>query len=682
MATYSNTAREVEMPNGDVVVVHSEPTGGANSTSNIKKFTYDDNGHITGSDAADAEDLNLSSYSTPTTGTTAIGTSDALQTAIGKLDHQSQIDQTNILYALETGVKNIAKPIELSDISIPSGLTITTDGKGHFDLSGTTQGTFVIDLLDAGTGLYCHNDVYIKKATSKSNIENYTVKYTDSSSATQYRLIGVGTGGIILEAGNTINRIYLQKTTSGTSVSVSASVDLFICDKRIENTASEFEPYALSNSDLTELEAEDRKNALYAIKTGVKNLLNFDLDVLKSVNTSGTWNNNVYTLNSVTFTVNDDNTISVSAGSSHAYTAFVLCSNTADAGNRKRFLNNSPLYLTGGVSGNVNVSVYSPTGTGGSVTSASMDADTDLTFTNTSSDYNIHIRVAENEAVDATLKPMIRSQMVSDRTYQPFALSNADLTQLESEDRAALAEEIDAGAKNLFDLSVKEAAKTANITVSKTTDSITVTSDTSGNESYVSYPIVIDKAGKYVITATFSNVNLERTSAILRFSNTATGGVVYTLTISSNGTLSGEFEVSTAGTYWLLFAPNWSSDTAVNTYTASEIMVCTKAAYDVSQSYAPYRKNLDQLEATKAPALSPDATIRSGSLNDVAVNTFAMYTTDVSNLPNTASYFYVETIIFSALYALQKAYSIADGTSYTRVKDGGAWKAWKQSSNA
>lgn len=97
MSTFTNTAREVEMPNGDVVVIHKAPTGGANTTSNIKKFKYDDNGHVTESTAADAEDLNLSSYSTPTTGTTAIGTSDDVQTAIGKLDHQSHIDQSNIL---------------------------------------------------------------------------------------------------------------------------------------------------------------------------------------------------------------------------------------------------------------------------------------------------------------------------------------------------------------------------------------------------------------------------------------------------------------------------------------------------------------------------------------------------------------------------------------------------------
>lgn len=95
MSTFSNTAREVEMPNGDIVKLHDAVT--PNSTSNIKKFKYDDNGHVTESEAANATDLNLNSYATPTSGTTAIGTSDNVQTAIGKLDHQSHIDQTNIL---------------------------------------------------------------------------------------------------------------------------------------------------------------------------------------------------------------------------------------------------------------------------------------------------------------------------------------------------------------------------------------------------------------------------------------------------------------------------------------------------------------------------------------------------------------------------------------------------------
>lgn len=121
MATYSNSAREVEMPNGDVVVLHSEPTGGANTTSNIKKFKYDDNGHVTESSAANATDLNLNSYSTPTSGSTAIGTSDAVQTAIGKLDHQSQIDQTNILSVKDMvcdDAFSISKSYTVGDITI------------------------------------------------------------------------------------------------------------------------------------------------------------------------------------------------------------------------------------------------------------------------------------------------------------------------------------------------------------------------------------------------------------------------------------------------------------------------------------------------------------------------------------------------------------------------------------
>ena len=37
---------------------------------------------------------------------------------------------------------------------------------------------------------------------------------------------------------------------------------------------------------------------------GAKNLLPLTLDYLKTINTEGTWNDNVYTLNGITFTVN------------------------------------------------------------------------------------------------------------------------------------------------------------------------------------------------------------------------------------------------------------------------------------------------------------------------------------------------------------------------------------------
>jgi hypothetical protein len=108
-------------------------------------------------------------------------------------------------------------------------------------------------------------------------------------------------------------------------------------------------------------------------------------------------------------------------------------------------------------------------------------------------------------------------------------------------------------------------------------------------------------------------------------------------------------------------------------------MICTKAAFDVSPAYAPYRKNLDQLEATKTPILN--GSVDSGSINDVTTNTFAMYTSNVTDLPTSDNY-YVETSVFDASSLLQRAYNIATAESYVRVKCVGTWSAWKQITNS
>ena len=399
----------------------------------------------------------------------------------------------------------------------------------------------------------------------------------------------------------------------------------------------------LPNYDLTRLESEDRAALIECVDEGAKNL--FDHDTVTTAGSS-------YVINTYINPLPADSYV------------FSYTSNQEEAGNLQLVVRNGDAVLA------------DPT-----IVSKSGRNIIPFTISSTASRIELYTVMAGTYS-DFML--CTKAKYDVSPNYVSYALPNTDLTQLEAEDRAALAEVVDSGAKNKFDLSVKEAAKTTNITVTKTANSITVTSDTSANEAYVSYPIYIDKAGKYVITATFSNVNLERSSAILRFSNTATGGLLYTLTITGNGTLSGEFDISTAGTYWLLFAPNWSSATAVNTYTASDIMVCLKAAYDVSQAYVPYRKNLDQLEATKAPALST-ITMDSGSLDDITTNSFIACSWEVAGKPISTMGF-VRTSVFDANSALQEFYSFSadetqSGLVYVRDKQAGVWRSWKLLTN-
>lgn len=264
MSTFTNTAREVEMPNGDVVVIHNAPTGGENTTSNIKKFKYDDNGHVTESTAADAEDLNLSGYSTPTTGTTAIGASDDVQTAIGKLDHQSQIDQTNILYSLQTGVKNIIKPNTINSWA-NMGFTVVRNSDGSITVSGTrtTSGSTWIEIgsCTASSGIY-----YLSGGTSAVQLcitDASGAKYNTNTDYTQLTTPIDAT-------------MYIHIPNSTSSISGSVTIYPMICTKAAwDQEPNVFRPFALPNSDLTYLEAEDRAALAEVVDSGAKNLFDW-----------------------------------------------------------------------------------------------------------------------------------------------------------------------------------------------------------------------------------------------------------------------------------------------------------------------------------------------------------------------------------------------------------------------
>lgn len=397
MATYSNSAREVEMPNGDVVVLHNAVT--ANTTSNIKKFKYDDNGHVTESDAADAEDLNLSSYSTPTTGTTAIGTSDDIQTAIGKLDHQSQIDQSNILYALNTGVKNLF-PI---NNGTPSAAYLNKNGASGEDLTHS---------IPAGT---------------------YILLWTVSSA--------------------------------------------------VSNCGFQF---ILGNGDLTT------------------------------------------TANRIVTTT--------------------------------RYASNETVTYTD--------EVVIPTG-------------------KTATTFVFYVNAAGSVANVMLCPKAIYEQ---DPSYVPYALPNYDLTYLQAEDRASLAEVVDSGAKNVFDF-----ANCGNgnwhATTSKTDTSFTITStDTRAYFSmWQSLP-----AGHYVFSAKISNRSgPDYTGIVIRANGTSGENLGPVINFSANGTITGEFTcTATTNVYFVCYA-SMDTFTSATTYTASEIMICTKAAFGVSSKFVPYRPNWD-----------------------------------------------------------------------------------------
>ena len=79
-----------------------------------------------------------------------------------------------------------------------------------------------------------------------------------------------------------------------------------------------------------------------------------------------------------------------------------------------------------------------------------------------------------------------------------------------------------------------------------------------------------------------------------------------------------------------------------------------------------------------------DGSGKTGDLNDIAVNEFAVYTNQATNLPSN-SWFYVRTSVNSVYPSsrrLQEAFNMSTGVSYIRTMIGGEWSNWLQITNA
>jgi len=161
--------------------------------------------------------------------------------------------------------------------------------------------------------------------------------------------------------------------------------------------------------------------------------------------------------------------------------------------------------------------------------------------------------------------PMVVEKAIYDNfpDYQPYAgKQNSDLTYLEAEDRAALIEEIDSGAKNKVDIA-----------------SVTTT-----GSNYVFNQLAINAlpAGSYV----FSYSSTQSDSGDIQLVVTNDSATLASVTITSkSGSNAIEFTINGTATKLTLYS--------VRAGTYSNFMLCTKAAFGISKAFVPYRPNYD-----------------------------------------------------------------------------------------
>lgn len=562
---------------------------------------------------------------------------------------QISTNQTNILYGLDNGVKNIL-PITL-DIIKDANWSATWDGN-KTTINGITftvnpDGTILAD------GTLLSESAVLRLFWNKpldyvgvGNVLSGCPSGGGSSSAYQVLINRMDTfENIANDMGN--GATIAQPSTSGyiySYINITSSVTnkLFkpmVCTANVWAQSHKYVPYSLNNSSLTSL-------AIYNNANGVKNLFNI-FDATENNSSSST----------ITRTIHADGHVTVSNNGQNSSTVVLAYSMYIKAGTYA--FNGCP---TGGSDDSYFLDIR--TENGSFIPGVTVDYGSGGTaIIPTTGKYQFFIRIAANASFsnkDFYLMLCDPAVFNADSSYQPYAKSNSELTSLEAEDRAALAEVVDSGKKQLlqfYDDSTE--LLTATVQSDGYTVRITGGGETGNTVSYAE--TVIEVTGEYALKVEMSSTG----TCYLQ-------DVTTTTTVDTFAYSDVRFFTLTAGHRYRIhtYRAGANYDATVS------VLLCSKAAYEISNKLLPYF-------ADRAPALKT-MTVKSGSLDDVAVNTYAFYHADVTGKPETGKYAFVRTDVLDSNTAIQHLTYASDpfGKSYVRVKSGGTWRSWLQTTNA
>ena len=212
------------------------------------------------------------------------------------------------------------------------------------------------------------------------------------------------------------------------------------------------------------------------------------------------------------------------------------------------------------------------------------------TYTGNVSGFSLRVRVISGYSGTFTVYPMIRPAAITDATFQPYAKTNRELTVLTDEDRAALVELVDGGAKNVADMSKSTFTTNAKdgVTVTLSGDMITSTG-TSGSLTNQFHRILYD-AGKFLIPAGMW-------IAVL----IGTGTNAFRIEVNSSsysdlvkGTFGNpvQFTIPEGDTESYACITQKPRTNCAGTF---KLMICTPAEWKISQTYQPYRPSWQEM---------------------------------------------------------------------------------------
>lgn len=292
-----------------------------------------------------------------------------------------------------------------------------------------------------------------------------------------------------------------------------------------------------------------------------------------------------------------------------------------------------------------------------------------FTLTGTATQIKVTVNISSGSS---TLKSMVctEADWKISQQFVPFALPNTILTQLEAEDRAALAEVVDSGEKN--HLENNGTFKTESGVVFTVNDDLSVTLSTDAGGA----------TARAVLSISSGYLKNNWVGEILSgvFANSPAGVSIYGAYSNDGINETSHIEITNAkptdiiANYaYIRFYVIVASGTTLTTATTVKPMLCDTVVYAVSPAYVPFKR-------LYLPAIQKN-NVTSGSIDDVKENTFACYSSNVTNLP-TSNDFYVETTIYKSYLALQRAYRLDSPRAYIRVKNSNVWSTWSEITNA
>jgi len=211
-------------------------------------------------------------------------------------------------------------------------------------------------------------------------------------------------------------------------------------------------------------------------------------------------------------------------------------------------------------------------------------------FTMNGTGYALNIRFAAGTYTNVIFSPMICTKADWDisQSYQPYALSNVELTVLSAKDRTSLVELVDGGAKNHINNTLTSGTiPYGNISYTVNTDkSITIKGGTATANADIVIPFSVNTSGTYVLTGGALGGGAETYKAqIALYPSMANVVGLFDNTYA-------ETALSTGTDYAFRFRV-YPGQTVPDCTIYP--MICTKAAWDISHEYQPYRPSYQEL---------------------------------------------------------------------------------------